>query len=382
MDCSQGLVDCMNKSEALGLKIGAIAIILVACVAGVYMPLVGRSFSAFRPESNLFFVMKSFAAGVILATAFVHMLPDSFKALTNSCLAENPWAKFPFAGFISMAAALLTLMIDFWATAYYEKKHAKAEIPEANASTAVNSRVDLDDDDNINSIKLGEIVVDNTHHRHSGDGGSGEKDSRNLLSMVAVHAHASSHAISHAHHGVHPDHHHAIDTHSHMISDDSSQIRHRVISQVLEMGIIAHSIIIGISLGTSESPCTIRPLLAALTFHQFFEGMALGGCIAQAGYKWRASTLMAFFFSITTPSGIAIGIAIASSYNENSPTALIVEGLFDSMSAGILVYMSLVDLIATDFLSKKLQSDFRLQIYSYSALFLGAGAMSIIAYWA
>ena len=51
--------------------------------------------------------------------------------------------------------------------------------------------------------------------------------------------------------------------------------------QVLEMGIVVHSIIIGISLGTSDSLDTIKPLIIALSFHQFFEGIGLGGCIAQ-----------------------------------------------------------------------------------------------------
>lgn len=51
--------------------------------------------------------------------------------------------------------------------------------------------------------------------------------------------------------------------------------------QVLELGIVVHSVIIGISLGASQSPATIKPLLVALSFHQFFEGMGLGGCISQ-----------------------------------------------------------------------------------------------------
>ena len=50
---------------------------------------------------------------------------------------------------------------------------------------------------------------------------------------------------------------------------------------MLELGIVVHSVVIGISLGASESPKTIKPLVAALTFHQFFEGMGLGSCIAQ-----------------------------------------------------------------------------------------------------
>ncbi|KAH9800013.1 putative beta-1,3-galactosyltransferase 12 [Citrus sinensis] len=138
--------------------------------------------------------------------------------------------------------------------------------------------------------------------------------------------------------------------HSHGFSDGDEE------SGVLELGIVSHSIIIGISLGVSHSPCTIRPLIAALSFHQFFEGFALGG--------------------------ISIGTAVASVYNPNSPGALIVEGILDSISAGILVYMALVDLIAADFLSKRMSCNFRLQVVSYLMLFLGAGLMSLLAIWA
>ena len=54
---------------------------------------------------------------------------------------------------------------------------------------------------------------------------------------------------------------------------------------MLETGIAFHSVLIGIALGVSNSPCTIRPLLAALTFHQFFEGVALGSCLLQVVQK-------------------------------------------------------------------------------------------------
>lgn len=147
------------------------------------------------------------------------------------------------------------------------------------------------------------------------------------------------------------------------------------------MGIVSHSIIIGISLGVSHSPCTIRPLLVALSFHQFFEGFALGGCVAEASLTPRGSAMMAFFFAITTPIGVAVGAAIASVYDSYSVGALVAEGVLDSLSAGILVYMALVDLIAADFLSKKMSVDFKLQIVSYCFLFLGAGMMSSLAIW-
>ena len=151
----------------------------------------------------------------------------------------------------------------------------------------------------------------------------------------------------------------------------------RVCVQVLELGIVSHSVIIGLSLGVSQSPCTIRPLIAALSFHQFFEGFALGGCISQAQFKASSATIMASFSALTTPLGVGIGMGISSGYNPYST-----QGILDSLSSGILVYMALVDLIAADFLSKRMSCNFRLQILSYCMLFLGAGLMSSLAIWA
>ncbi|TXG57734.1 hypothetical protein EZV62_015563 [Acer yangbiense] len=164
-----------NKSQALKLKFAAIALILVARAIGVCLPMLGKAVPALSPEKNIFFIIKVFAAEVILATGFIHVLPDAFENLTSPCLNENLWGKFPFTGFVAMMAA----------------------IDEENDGEAASARV-----------------------------------------------------------------------------HDSQLLRHRVISQVLELGIVVHSVIIGISLGASESPKTIRPLVAALTFHQFFGGIA------------------------------------------------------------------------------------------------------------
>lgn len=91
---------------------------------------------------------------------------------------------------------------------------------------------------------------------------------------------------------------------------------------------------------------------------------------------------MALFFSLTTPVGIVIGIGISSTYNENGPTALIVEGVFNSSSAGILIYMALVDLLAADFMAPRMQNSGKLQILANVSLLLGAGLMSLLAKWA
>ncbi|KAI3851669.1 hypothetical protein MKX03_022314 [Papaver bracteatum] len=322
-----------NKREALKYKLTAVASILVASGIGVCIPILGKRVSALRPENNIFFMIKAFAGGIILATGFIHVLPDAFENLTSPCLKENPWG-FPFIGFIAMMSAIGTLMVDTFATSYYKRSHFNKALP-----------VTRDEE------QIGEHAGHVHFHTH------------------ATHGHAHGSAF--------------IDS-AHDTSDSSSSelIRNRVISQVLELGIVVHSVIIGIALGASQSPSTIKPLVAALTFHQFFEGMGLGGCISQAKFKSKAVTIMALFFSLTTPFGIGIGIGISNVYNENSPAALIVEVLPAPNHSLILIYMALVDLLAEDFMNPRMQTNGRLQLGAYISLLMGAGCMSLLAKWA
>lgn len=105
-------------------------------------------------------------------------------------------------------------------------------------------------------------------------------------------------------------------------------------------------------------------------------------CCVQAKFESRSTAIMATFFSLTTPIGIAIGMGVSSVYKENSPTALIVEGVFNSASAGILIYMALVDLLAADFMNPRLQNNLKLQLGANISLLLGSGCMSLLAKWA
>ncbi|CAI0401454.1 unnamed protein product [Linum tenue] len=313
-------------------KIVAICSILAASGIGVTIPIAGRKFPALHPENNLFFLIKAFAAGVILATGFVHILPDAFASLSSPCVKENPWARFPFPGLFAMVAAVMTMMIDTFATSYYKRSHfsnTNKALPVAGSGN----------DSRIAAEHEGHVHV----HTH------------------ATHGHAHGSAFG-------PED-----------SEESHHFRHRIVSQVLEIGIVVHSVIIGVSLGASGSTRTIKPLVAALTFHQFFEGLGLGGCISQAKFKFRVAATMMLFFSLTTPIGIVVGICISRGYSEDSQAALLVSGILNSASAGILIYMALVDLLAQDFMNPKLQGNLRLQLGANVSLLLGMGCMSSLA---
>ncbi|KAG8039421.1 hypothetical protein GUJ93_ZPchr0034g18714 [Zizania palustris] len=243
-ECGNAAEAAEDASGALRLKFVAIASILAAGAAGVLVPVLGRSFAALRPDGDVFFAVKAFAAGVILATGMVHILPAAFDALASPC-GGGSRSGFPYAGLVAMAAAMVTMMVDSVAAGYYSRSHFKKARP-----------VDDDAVDAHDGRAAGDLEGRTEHAGH-----------------VHVHTHAT-HGHAHGHGGP------AAVTSPEDVSV-AETIRHRVISQVLELGILVHSVIIGVSLGASLRPSTIRPLVGALSFHQFFEGIGLGGCIVQ-----------------------------------------------------------------------------------------------------
>ncbi|PNX75822.1 zinc transporter [Trifolium pratense] len=191
---------------------------------GVSLPLVSRSIPSLSPERDLFVIVKCFAAGIILGTGFMHVLPDSYDMLRSDCLEEKPWHEFPFSGLVAMFSAVITMMVDSLATSYYSGKS-----------------------------KSGVIIP------HGGDQEMGDVN------------------VGHSHGG----HHHMHGEIKIEESAASQLLRYRVIAMVLELGIVVHSVVIGLSMGASNNTCSLKGLAAALCFHQMFEGMGLGGCILQ-----------------------------------------------------------------------------------------------------
>lgn len=113
---------CYDKAKSQTLKIIGIFTILVASMIGVGLPLFSNSIPALKPESDTFVIIKALASGVILSTGFMHVLPDSWNNFNSTCLPAKPWKEFAFPTFIAMVSAVLTMMMDTVATAYFKKR--------------------------------------------------------------------------------------------------------------------------------------------------------------------------------------------------------------------------------------------------------------------
>jgi zinc transporter ZupT len=154
---------------------------------------------------------------------------------------------------------------------------------------------------------------------------------------------------------------------------------------LLEVGILFHSIFIGMALSVSIGNEFII-LLIAIVFHQTFEGLALGSRIA--AIKWPEGEMQPWFMALaygcTTPIGQAIGLGTHTLYNPNSETGLIVVGVMNAISAGLLIFASLVELLSQDFLSDESWRFLRgrKRVYACILVFFGAFFMSLVGAWA
>ncbi len=143
------------------------------------------------------------------------------------------------------------------------------------------------------------------------------------------------------------------------------------------------SVIIGVALGTAADD-EFRTLLIALVFHQFFEGMSLTTVVLESGFKSKwVPVLLVLFYGVTTPVGVAIGVGVHESYNGNAQSTLLVTGILLAVSAGILIYDSLVHII-TPHLGCPLFRDTTAmrRAAQIICMWVGAGIMAVLGKWA
>lgn len=171
---------------------------------------------------------------------------------------------------------------------------------------------------------------------------------------------------------------------------------------VLETGIIFHSLrtsrlptrltvskltylVIGLTLVVSGDSFFIT-LFIVILFHQMFEGLALGTCIAALPAS-VASTLtklaMGTGFALITPVGMAIGIGVLDKFNGSDAATRIAIGTLDAFSAGILAWVGIHEMLARDWLHGSLVTAGVVKTgVAMFSLVAGMAVMSLLGKWA
>lgn len=359
---SQAAVVCYYSASGndyngmLGARISSIFVIFACSTIVTFFPVIAKRVPAVRIPLGLYLFARYFGAGVIIATAFVHLLDPAYSEIgPQTCVGmTGNWAVYSWPPAIVLTSVMAVFLLDFGAELYVESKYGVVKEDER-----------------------GVIISD--VHRHDAHGNPVP-----IEVEVEVERHTTSTAIP-------------------IVADiatkkgktdfdveelDSAAARRSFQQQIaafliLEFGVIFHSVIIGLNLGVVGSE--FSTLYPVLIFHQSFEGLGIGARMSTIPFE-RSSWLpwiLCSLYGLTTPISIAIGLGLRTTYNPNSNTATIVAGVLDSISAGILIYTGLVELLARDFLYDPCRTNDRRRLaFMLFCTFVGAGVMALLGKWA
>lgn len=354
-----------------GKRILSIFIIMISSGFGSYFPILSSRYSFIRLPDWCFFLAKFFGSGVIVATGFIHLLEPASDSLGDPCLggtfAEYPWA------FGICLMSLFALFFTECITRYYTNKsygfenHVHSHFP--------GSREEDEEEECDNTDKYKEMLDEENIGMETSQENIPLEDRNPSMPGKNHYSHDKTHQDPSI-----------VGTPAQETAKES--YRNQLVSVfILEFGIIFHSVFIGLSLAVTANN-EFNTLFIVLVFHQMFEGLGLGARIAEV--KWNESKkftpwVLAGAFMLTTPIAIAIGIGVRHSYAPGSRTALIANGCFDAISAGVLIYTGLVELMAHEFLYSdnfKGEEGLKKMLFAFFTMCWGAGIMALLGKWA
>ncbi|KAK1944265.1 Zinc transporter 5 [Phytophthora citrophthora] len=312
----------------MSVHVGAIFIMFAISAAGALFPVIAQQIPRCSTNSIIMESISAFAFGVVLATGLIHMVNEGIEKLRDECLGSIV-EEYECLGLAIVLVTMLVMhFIECESVVYFGGDgsalhgHSHDDTVELTISTRSNYS---------STPELSESSFQ-------------KKDVEKL-----------------AHNG----------------------IRRKIATIIFEAGVIFHSLVVGLDLGVTTGS-EFQTLLTALCFHQFFEGVAVGNATLNSTESPLKLLLLNLTFAITTPIGQAFGIAIHSTYSPSSTTALWVQGVFDCVAGGILLYTALVELLTYNmttnqkFLTRSTWQRFTL----YVSLWLGAGLMALVGKWA
>ncbi|OAG10567.1 ZIP zinc/iron transport family [Paraphaeosphaeria sporulosa] len=337
----------------MGIRISSIFVILVGSMFGAVFPVFAKRNRQLGIPESLFFVAKYFGSGVIIATAFIHLLAPANEALGNPCLTGvitvYPWPEgiALMTIFLMFFLELMTMRFGNFGGEHSHDGHTHGSAPHDSVSLEDRSKTVGSEGDQSHGHQIGEDHLGHTRdHTDNSELGS-DFEARGIIPETYA---AQITAIF-----------------------------------ILEFGVIFHSIFIGLTLAVSGDE--FITLYIVLVFHQMFEGLGLGSRLAMVPWpkskRWTPY-IMGIAYGLSTPIAIAVGLGVRTSYPPESTTTLLTNGVFDSISAGILIYTGLVELMAHEFMfSPYMQKGpISRMLWAFTLMVLGAGLMALLGYWA
>lgn len=366
------------NNEYMGTRIASIFVLLVVSAAGSFTPILATKYQSWGLPSWVIYVCRYFGSGVILATAFIHLLGESNTSFANPCLGEAA-REYLWGAALSLLGVFTMFTIELASQRIVDMKDARRRRHVA-AATGINF-AGLTDDPNCASqtrniagptaAACGAAALEKGLSTCPCDGA-------NLNASIPDSALATPRESLSDKKGET-----SLDLPDITQNEDAFQKLFNIF--LLEFGIVFHSVFVGLSMAVAGDQ--FITLFIVISFHQFFEGLGLGSRFVAA--KWppkmkRYPSYLSLAYSLCTPIGIAAGLGVRHLYLSNDGRSLLIVGIFDGFCSGLLIYSSLIELMGRDFLMNpemKKRSNSWL-ILAYAMFILGTLFMALVGKWA
>lgn len=341
----------------LGARVSAVFVVLFVSTAATIFPVLATRVRRLKIPLYVYLFARYFGTGVIIATAFIHLLDPAYDEIgAASCVGmTGNWASYSWPPAIALTSVMVIFLLDFAADYYvdikYNIRHGVG--PDVTDIVTAGDRPPA-----VTRVMSPDPGISDVRADRRDDPDSKEDSFGKLADLDSLYSNPA---------------------------DADRAFREQIAAfLILEFGVVFHSVIIGLNLGSVGDE--FKTLYPVIVFHQSFEGLGIGArlsCIPfPKRFRWMPWALC-LAYGLTTPISIAIGLGIRTTYNSGSFTANVVSGVLDATSAGILIYTGLVEMLARDFLFNPTRTrDPKRLSFMIVSLYLGTGIMALLGKWA
>ncbi|KAJ9079362.1 hypothetical protein DSO57_1036187 [Entomophthora muscae] len=164
---------------------------------------------------------------------------------------------------------------------------------------------------------------------------------------------------------------------AHLFDYANAQSHHKASAYLVYFALMIHSCTFGVFMGMKKDHAIVSFLVSA-SLQRLLHGMALGMCILDAGFPGRLiPLLLVITFVISCPAATLVGIQL----KDTPPNATLIEGIFESVGAGLLIYVVLVALLGRAFSEDYSNSNSTQKFMAFVSLFVGFTTIAILSIW-
>lgn len=329
-----GMTEFDNPKQTIIAKAVAMCCLFTASFCVGLLPIKLNKWFKWESSSNnkeIVSFLLCFGGGVLLCTTFIHLLPEVNENI-KVLIAKGvfPDTRFNFAELLMCIGFFVMYFVEECVHVYLNKREKSNELTTFRRSL---------------SIRRGEISSDIESLEAS------STSSANLVKVDEEHG-INPHANNHA-------------GHSHIIVEDDTIVK-SIRGLLVVLALSVHELFEGLAVGLESSSSMVWYMFGAVSAHKFVIAFCIGVELISTQIKQVLTVIYVFTFSVVSPMGIGIGIAVtADRENSTALASVVLQGL----ATGTLLYVVFFEI---------LQKDKSSGLKRYCAVFIGFSIMFVL----